>query len=218
MAKGLTPAVIPEVRFQYAWLLADAASVHLNEKFGDGSPLHSYDEYCEVAKKYDEWWAPEGERILRALCDITGLQFRQNTIDVHVAPWFYAFSSPMVLGVIFKDKDTLIDVLTHEIIHRLLTDNTTYEWRHDFVKQWRGMFGDTVTKNTLVHIPVHAIMEALYRGPLHRPDLVDFDKELVKKSPDYVAAWEYVDEHGHDSIVAELKKAARDYSSTVRSK
>ena len=30
---------IPTVRIKYAWLLADTASVVMNEKWGDGTPL-----------------------------------------------------------------------------------------------------------------------------------------------------------------------------------
>jgi len=197
---------LPKVRIDYAWLLSDAASVHLNEKLGDGTPLRSYEYYCDIAKKYSEWWEPEGEKILQALCEITGLEFYQNTIDVHVAPWFYAFSSPMALGVVFKEKDVLVNVLTHEIIHRLLTDNKSYDYGHDYVKLWRSMFGDGVTKNTLVHIPVHAVMKKLYVDYLKRPDLVALDKKSVAEYPDYAAAWEYVDEHGHEEIIAKLRE------------
>lgn len=202
---------LPVVRFQYAWLLADAASVHLNEKFGDGTPLRSFDEYVDITKQYDDWWQPHGEKILKGLCDITGLEFAQNIIDVYVAPWFYAFSAPMVIGVTFKTQDELLNVVTHEIIHRLLTDNTSHDLYHDYVDDWKKMFGEEHSQNTLVHIPVHAVMEKLYVDVLERPDLVALDKKSVADNPDYTKAWEYVDRKGAclSSISSKLEKVSR---------
>lgn len=198
---------IPQIRFEYAWLLADAASQVLNEKWGDGTPLQSYDYYTGIARKYAEWWEPIGDSILEGLCTITNLQFRQTIIDIHVAPWFYAFSSPMVIGVIFKDQDSLVNIVTHEIIHRLLIDNTSYEYGYDFAAMWRSMFGKDLTKNALVHVPVHAIMKKLYIDVLDRPDLVELDKKTVADQPDYVAAWEYVDSVGYEEIIQKLNEA-----------
>lgn len=112
---------LPEVRIRYAFLLSDQASEGLNKLWGDGTPLLSFDEYTEIAQKYQKWWDEDGigAAIVRGICEVTGLKFRQNIIDVHVAPWFHAFSSPMVMGVIFKNKDEFLNVLTHEMIHRL---------------------------------------------------------------------------------------------------
>ncbi len=198
----------PEVRFRYAWLLANAASVHLNEKWGDGTPLQSAEFYSDIAIKYAKWWKPDGVNILSGMCDITGLNFHQNTIDVYVAPWFHAFSSPMVVGVIFKTKDSLVNTVTHEIIHRLLTDNTTYDYDYDFVSVWREMFGEDLSENALVHVPVHAIMQKLYVDVLHRPDLVELDKKLVADYPDYTAAWDYVNKVGYEDVIIKLRKHA----------
>ncbi|HEU4830612.1 MAG TPA: hypothetical protein VFS65_00385 [Candidatus Saccharimonadales bacterium] len=178
----------------------------MNEKWGDGTPLETFEYYKGIADEYTRWWEPFGDDILEDLCKILNLRFRQNTIDVHVAPWFYAFSVPMVIGVIFKTKDKLINVLTHEIIHRLLTDNTTYEYSHDFVALWRGMFGDELSQNALIHVPVHAVMKKLYVDIMDRPDLVKLDQKSVSKNPSYVEAWEYVDRHGYDEIVKKLRQ------------
>ncbi len=198
------PSQLPTVRFSYSWLLTNAASGVLNEKWGDGTPLQSHAFYDETAKKYSSWWQPKSNEILAALCDITGLTFRQNIIDVHVAPWFYAFSSPLVIGVIFKDEDTLVDVVAHEITHRLLTDNTSHEYDYDIRDDWKRSFGDTHAPATLTHIPVHAILQKLYLEYLDRPDLVELNKVTVKKNEPYKKAWEYVEEKGYDWVIEQL--------------
>jgi len=195
---------LPTVRFQYAWLLSDAASTVLHEKYGDGKKMRTYDEYVEIAKRYDEWWQPHSKKILQGLRNITGLEFTQNTIDVYVAPYFHAFSSPMVLGPHLKSEDELLNVLTHEIIHRLLTDNTTYDLYHEFPPDWQSLYGPDHAINTLVHIPVHAIMEKLYKEVIERPDLIRYDKKYVQEWEDYVAAWNYVEKHGYQKIIDQL--------------
>lgn len=191
----------PTIRFSHAWLLATTASEVMNEKWGDGTPLQSYEFYNDVAKKYEAWWRPHNDVILQGLYEITGLEFSQNIIDVHVAPWFYAISSPMVIGVIFKTQDELINVVTHELIHRLLTDNTTVDYNFDFVSYWKQQFGEEHSHKTITHIPVHAIMQKLYTGVLKRPDLIELDKKNVANNPDYSAAWEYVEQKGSDVII-----------------
>ena len=203
---------LPEVRFSYAWLLNEASSV-MNEKYGDGTPLQSFEFYNEVAEKYQAWWQPHNDAILEGIQEITGLGFRQNIIDVHVAPWFYAISNPMVIGVIFKTEDELINVVTHELIHRLLTDNTTYEFGFDFVAQWQSLFGSNHSHKTLVHIPVHAIMEKLYVHILKRPDLTQLDKLKVADNEEYAKAWNYVDKQGSQAIIDALITARNEYPS-----
>ncbi|MEO8691291.1 MAG: hypothetical protein ABI397_00735 [Candidatus Saccharimonas sp.] len=206
---------IPEVRIQYSFLLSDQASEGLNKLWGDGTPLQSFEYYEAIAEKYAGWWQDDGDTILRSLCKITGLKFRQNIIDVHVAPWFYAFSSPMVLGVIFKTKDELVNTLTHEIIHRLLTDNTTYDYEYDFAGLWKTMLGEDLPWNALIHIPVHAFMQELYLDVLNRPDLLELDRGAAKGYEDknYIEAWDYVAEHGYKTITGKIRQHAMESKS-----
>lgn len=195
---------IPEVRIKYAWLLADAASTVMNEKYGNGTPLRSFEAYEEIAHQYEEWWRPHNDKILHGLCDMLNLEFRQNLIDVNVAPWFSPISDPMVIGPAFKTEDALVNTLTHEIVHRLLTDNTSTDYDHDFLTDWKKLFGESHDWNTLVHIPVHAVMKKLYLDGIDRPDLLAFDINDVKDNPPYAAAWAYVEANDYVGIVKSL--------------
>ncbi|MFZ1301702.1 MAG: hypothetical protein WAQ27_04000 [Candidatus Microsaccharimonas sp.] len=199
---------IPEVRIKYAWLLSDAASVVMNEKWGDGTPLRTYDEYVDIALKYEGWWRPYNEQILLGISNLLKLEFRQNIIDVNVAPWFTPISDPMVIGPRFETQDDLLNTLTHEMLHRLITDNTTYAYDFDFITEWEEMFGTDHSRNALIHIPIHAVMEALYRDVLKRPDLVDLDKEQLVSYDDYIEAWEYVEKVGYKKILQQLNDAS----------
>jgi hypothetical protein len=196
---------IPEVRIKYAWLLSDVASTVMNEKYGDGTPLRSFDEYEEIVQKYREWWNSYSSIVLHGICDILQLEFRQNVIDVNVAPWFTPISDPMVIGPAFSSQDSLVNTIAHEMIHRLITDNTDIDYEHDFLSDWKNLFGDTRDWNTLVHIPVHATMKKLYLDIINRPDLYELDMNEVEQNKPYADAWSYVNSHDYHEIIASLE-------------
>jgi len=197
---------LPEIRIKDAWLLRAAASVPLNELWGDGGSLRTDEEYAAITEAYQKAWKPFEQKILRAITDMLGLSFRQNTIDVYIAPWFNAFSDPMVIGVVQK-PDVFVDTLTHELIHRLLTDNTAVPHELFLLPVWEELFGKNHSFNTLAHIPVHAVHKAIYLDVLNKPKHLERDVTRCKdkKATDYIAAWDYVDKHGYLEIIEKLK-------------
>lgn len=194
---------IPKIRFKYGWLVAGEASHVLNDRWGDGTPLRSYEEYDAIAKKYDVWWRTDGDTILTAMTEVLNLQFHQPEIDIYVVPWFNAISDPMIIGPAFPNQDELINSVTHELLHRLLTENTVTDYTYDYISGWKELFGDHEF-NTLVHIPVHAVMKKVYLDKINRPDLLDLDKRLVKDNQPYANAWTYVDDNGYEEIISKL--------------
>ncbi len=202
----------PEIRIKNAWLLYDAASVHLHELWAEKDEhLATYEEMDEIVKGYQEVWLPNEQKIIHGMCEITGLEFRQNIIDVNIAPWFYAFSDPMVIGIKYK-PDRFVEVLTHEIIHRLLTDNIQTKYDTKYADEWAKLFGAEHTFNTLIHIPVHAILQSIFEDVLHEPDRTKNDQSLCKKWPDYDEAWHYVNQNGYKEIIKQLKANYKEIS------
>lgn len=194
----------PEIRIKYGWLLASVTSGALNEKFGDGSAVASYDEFNKITTQYSAWWNAHENEIIEGICNILDLRFRQNIIDIYVSPWFTPISDPMTIGPGFKTSNSLINILTHELIHRLITDNTSIEYDHDFVSDWVELFGKDHNQKTLVHIPVHATMKQLYLDTLNRPDLLELDIETTKHNKPYADAWKYVQANDYTAIVKSL--------------
>lgn len=195
---------IPDIRIKYAWLLAGEASAVMHEKYGEGKPLAPFEHFQGVADKYHAWWSPHSHDILHGICDILDLEFRQNIIDVYVAPWFRPISDPLVIGPAFRSQDSLVNTITHELIHRLLTDNTVVPYGHNFVESWEGLFGNDHTKSALVHIPVHAVMKKLYLDVINRPELFELDMNETLDNIPYVSAWKYVNGNDYSEIVASL--------------
>lgn len=194
---------LPEVRFKYGWLIADAASVTLNEKWGDGTPLKSVEEYEAIARQYQDWWLTVGNTILRAMTDTLQLEFRQNTLDVYVVPWFYAISDPLIVGPTFKSQDEIVNLLTHELVHRLVTDNTKAEYGENMIEDWRTLFGN-LGFNTLTHVPVYAVIKKIYLEVLERPDLLQKEAQSIGEDQEYAEAWAYVEQQGYQTIIDKL--------------
>lgn len=136
------------------------------------------------------------------------LSFRQNIIDVNIAPWFHAFSDPMVIGVM-QEPDVFVDTLTHELLHRLLTDNTLIPHETQLLPEWGKLFGNQNSFTLLVHIPVHAVHKAIYLDILKAPERLERDIANNKKhgSKDYEGAWDYVEKHGYNEIISQLLKS-----------
>jgi hypothetical protein len=200
---------LPEIRIQYGQLLAENASQHLNKLWGNGRKMTTDMEMEKIVQSYKKAWKPYEQKVLTGITSLTGLQFRQNSIDVYIAPWFNAFSSPLVIGIT-HEPDQFIDTLTHELIHRLLTDNTAVPYDALLADNWKKLYGTEHNFGTLIHIPVHAILEAVYMDVLDEPKRVLRDKQNSKEfTRDYADAWAYVETHGYKEIIDKLRK---DYS------
>jgi hypothetical protein len=71
------------------------------------------------------------------------------------------------------------------------------------------MFGSDLDFKTLVHIPVHAGLKALFLDTLGEPERLKRDILRLQKNPVYKAAWDYVENHDYKQINAELKELYR---------
>ena len=202
---------LPEIRIKDAWLLRENVSKHLHELWGKDKKLADDDWMKWKVSEYTKAWEPYEQKVLIGMCKTMNLTFRQNIIDVYIAPWFRAFSDPMVIGVM-QDPDMFIDTLTHELLHRLLTDNTAVSYETQLIPQWESLFGKQRSFTELVHIPVHAAHKAIYLDILDEPARLkrDIEKNKEHKAVDYIAAWDYVEKHGYDAIVDQLRKLTKD--------
>lgn len=200
--------VLPEIRIINAWLLREAASQHMNTLLGDGGPLRSDEEYQEIVDNYQQAWQPYEKQVLSSMCEVLNLTFRKNIIDAYIAPWFKAFSEPLVIGVRLE-PDHFVDILTHELLHCLLTDNTSKPRDFMLLNEWQKLFDKNISFTALVHIPVHAVHKALYLDYLKEPDRLQRDMQTCKDrdATEYLIAWDYVEKHGYQEIIEKLKKS-----------
>ena len=202
----------PKIRIKDAWLLRQNASQHLHELWAKEGDVLADDEHMKkVVKAYRKSWENYEARVIKGMCDLYDLEFYQNLIDVYIAPWFGAFSDPLVIGV-KHDPDEFVDTLTHELLHRLLTTNNKYLMGDGTTlgDEWRRLFGKEHDFNTLVHIPVHAGLKAVYLDILKEPKRLERDKQYCKEHEEswgkpYVQAWDYVEQNDYRKINIDLR-------------
>lgn len=193
----------PEIRISYSWLLAQGPSEVLAKEY-NADRDYTDEDYRKWSDDYRNEWTKHERQILTAMQEVFGLEFYSGVIDVSLAPWFVPQSDPMIINLQYE-PDQFVDVLTHELLHVLLTDNRTYSMKSsprelNLAERWEKLFGAREF-NELVHIPVHAASKYIYLDVLGQQDRLHRDIEDVRHLPAYKAAWEYVESHDYKQII-----------------
>lgn len=198
----------PEIRFSNPYLLIGAIRPDIEGSYEARGKLRMLDsDYIDKKiEEYEAIWRPHERRILSGICGVLDLEFRQNVIDVYIAPFRSSFSDPLFISTKL-DAERAREVIAHELVHRLLFDNTASVKYEDRVADWRRMFGEDYDIVTIYHIPVHATLSALYNDILNEPERVKRDIELVAAHPAYRDSWAYVQEHGYRTIINQLRES-----------
>lgn len=213
---------IPEIRINFSWLLYHDVSAKLAEY--EGWELPSVDDCEKWTNNYRHEWTKISDKVLTAMQDISGLQFKNSVYDVSTVPGVIAKSDPLVIN--FKDypKETM-STLIHELIHVLLTDNTVLSLKGDerdfrLADEWEKLFGFGDDFDALVHVPVHAIHRKIYETVLNNPKMVDADREEMNQNnaESYIKSWEYVKNEGADVIIEKLKNSYAEIAKNLEKK
>ena len=201
----------PEVRINLAWLLFYRESKLLAGDY----ELESEEQFRKWTDNYRHAWRKHETKIMSAMQECLGVSFYRQVLDVSCAPFFRPKSDPLILNYSYE-SDQFVDILTHELCHVLLTDNNVLQLNNDknkvdLGKVWRGLFGKLHDFDTLVHIPVHAVLEYIYRDVLKEPKRLSRDVKMAKSykkdGEPYVKAWNYVEERGYKKIIDDLNKS-----------
>lgn len=207
----------PEIRINFSYLLYGSESpILVRDLNGDTSALEQPSHYMKVARAYQSAWDQYESTLLQAMQISLGVSFYRQVIDVSLAPYFVPHSDPLIINFRYI-PDRFLDILTHELIHVLLTDNSVHQNRSlrprvNLLNEWKKIFGEQ-TNSVLAHIPVHALHKHLYLDVLHAPERLERDVEAARKSPTgnaYAAAWDYVNSHNYMEIVNALRKIYAD--------
>lgn len=160
----------------------------------------------EVKKRienYKKEWRLYDKVILETICDVLSLSFRQNIIDVYIVSGNPRdFSDPIVIKSGYHPRD-FVDVLAHELIHRLFQDNNArIPW-----SRLSEMFPEE-SRLTTNHIIVFAVLKYIYLDVLKDKSRLDKDIKSSQNSsyPDYTKAWEIVEKIGHINLIKKIKQ------------
>ncbi len=195
---------IPEIRIKHGWLMQKAFVSYLNEipKYKD-NVAPSPEEMENIVLNRRKLWHVQEDDIIAGMQEITGLDFYANLIDVYLVYGYRTgFSDPLVLSIRYENEH-FIDTLTHELIHRILTDNTLRINGSLWVRKNFPQIEDRVATN---HILVHAVHKAIYLDILKSPERLQIDIDRCQKSPGYKQAWDMVEKEGYENIISNFKK------------
>lgn len=209
---------VPSIRIHDSRLLFNSISEdeHIRWAERTSQPLVKFEDTTVYARELRDIWNKRESVILSAMMNLYGVEFNRNIIDVYVSPWNSSISDPLILNP-GRPPEIQVDTLMHELLHVLFTDNTSYclyDENHEkqLVDCWRDMFGSNLEFKTLMHIPVHAGLKALFLDTLDEPIRLERDISRHQKNPAYKAAWEYVESHDYQQINTDLKALYRTFN------
>jgi hypothetical protein len=147
-------------------------------------------------KMYQKECDKYGNKILKAMCQATGLAFERNQIDVHVVSGNpRPFSRPIVIKSRYTNVEFL-NVITHELIHCLFVDN----------QHKRGFSVKYSHKDAIVcsHVVLYAVMNYIFLDVLKRPDMLNIPKissDSNKTAISYSRAWDIMEKEGYKELI-----------------
>ena len=140
-------------------------------------------------------WKKEGKKIIHSLEKITGLCFQKDELCYLNSK--ASFSQPLSIKI--EDSKTMLDNLTHELIHVLLTQN------YGKIERPMKLFHTKWEKynfTTRIHILVHAIHLELAEQifPNRTKHIVGYSTNR-----NYRTSWEIVMKYGHKKLIGGFK-------------
>ena len=131
----------------------------------------------QASKEYAKLWQKDGKKIIKAIEDVTGLKFVENTINCLVFEGM-SHSHPMCLRASY-DEFNKKAALVHELCHRIFVGNKVRLPMRDEPK--------VLLAHRVVDLVLYDILVELYGE--------DFAKKNVEiestRSREYAQAWEW---------------------------
>lgn len=153
-----------------------------------------------LIEEFRSHWDGLESQILSALQQVMGVNFVNPILDVFIVGDVPSSISTPVIIHSKLDKDRFIYILTHELVHVLLSDNAE---RINFSEKLQDLYPDEAWK-ARNHIAVHAVLEKVFSELVPKPEYLIRDKEFCKDKPAYARAWRVVDEEGCEKILDKL--------------
>lgn len=195
----MSKTILPRIEFKYSWIYDDVLK-ELDKPPKDRRRFSSR-RIEGYMKSVELLWGKRGKAILQELSKVTKLSWKEKKIPCYVVTWSRPFSDPLTVSV-WKSKDYFLDILTHELIHRLFIQEgnvkrTNSVWNY-FLKKYKNE-----SYNTCIHIPLHAIHEHIFRTLFDEKRLVR-EYKIVKKWREYKRSWDIVRKEGYKNIIRQF--------------
>ena len=190
--------MIPKVEFKRSWIYDhNLRALHRKGfKFPESKIIEVQ------TTKLEKLWSKEGSSILKEMARVLKLKWYQKTTTCYITAGIPGFSDPLTIGY-NKDVTKMFDTLTHEMIHRLWSEEENWKVisKNWFSLQKKHKRLSITTRSHFTLMAVHAhLFKKFYN-----------DKRLLKEMeaftyPDYIKAWAIVKKEGYQNIIYELTK------------
>ena len=165
-------------------------------------PIPSKETVLKKIRDYKKEWIKYEKKILYSLYSITGLNFNRDTIEVYIVSVNpRQFSNPIIIKSGFS-PDEFVDVLTHELIHRLLVINKIK--KKTIIDNKYSNEPEIVKSHTIVH----ALLKYIYLDILK--DKKRLEKNILRSknhvTNEYMRAWEIVKKENYIKLIKKFKK------------
>lgn len=187
---------VPEVHIDFSSLYNEAI------RHGHYCNFSSARSRISKTSKLQDLWKKDGHKILEELERITKLNWKHKEITCYVADGVVPYSDPVTISN-REDAATMLDTLTHELVHVILSEPKNWE---KIKKNWDFLMEKYRDESELTreHIPVHAVHKALMLN-LFGKERVAHEMGVVKH-PSYKRSWEIVEKDGYQNIIKDLTK------------
>lgn len=195
--------LLPKIIFKYSWIYDFQwklvyEKLNLKDKYGEYPSSVELKDYVEQIKGS---WEKVGDKILVSLAEYSGLRWQKDEIIVYVVgKGTIPFSDPLTVPAYIDNQEYFIDVVTHELIHNLLTQND------EITRPYWAFIGEKypdASRTTQSHLIVHALHTKIYKE-FRGEDRLKIDQERLKNE-DYVNSWKLVEKEGYENIIQNFK-------------
>lgn len=194
----------PKIIFKYSWIYDENWKEWIRFYKKDSKKYPSVKEIQNYLKKVKKLWQKDKRRVLTELSRISHLNWKDKSIYCYIVGRCRPFSDPLTLPVYKNRPDYFIDILTHELIHRLFTQENNLLKSE---KAWKYIDNKYKKESRIIriHIPLYAIHSHIYLK-FYGEKRLKRDFDLIKVLPHYKKAWEIVYKDGYKNIITEFTK------------
>jgi len=196
--------MIPKIIFKYSWIYDQNWKEWIKIYKRKTGKYPTTKQIINYITKVEKLWKKDEKKILEELSEVSGLKWKSKFIYCYIVGRCIPFSDPLTLPVYDKYPDYFIDVLVHELIHQLFTQDGNLK-RSEKVWAYINRKFKKESFNTRIHIPLHALHSHIYLK-FFDENRLKRDINLVKFFPDYKKSWGLVQKMGHKKIIEEFTK------------
>lgn len=191
--------MLPKVTFKRSWLYDEA----LKRERGFFMPSDVL--FDKRIRALEKLWKEWGRKMLRELETVTKLSWHELDITCYITAGVISYSDPLTITV-RKNAYSMFDTLTHELIHRILSEPENYKIIH---RNWCSLM--TLYQSEKLGARTHAVIHAIHTHILKKFfGMRRLKKEMERiRHPNYIRAWNIVKRDGYQNIIAALTKGLR---------